>query len=44
LGPGESIRADPVGSAPMSAKAGIEVPVSRAEGDYERFERATEGI
>ncbi len=28
----------------MSAKAGIEVPVSRAEGDYERFERATEGI
>ena len=28
----------------MSVKAGIEAPVSRAEGDYERFERATEGI
>jgi D-serine deaminase-like pyridoxal phosphate-dependent protein len=28
----------------MSAKAGIEVPVSRTEGDYERLERATEGI
>jgi D-serine deaminase-like pyridoxal phosphate-dependent protein len=28
----------------MSAKAGIEVPVGRAEGDYERFERSTEGI
>ena len=28
----------------MSVKAGIEAPVSRAEGDYERFDRATEGI
>jgi D-serine deaminase-like pyridoxal phosphate-dependent protein len=28
----------------MSAKAGIEVPISRTEGDYEHLERATEGI
>lgn len=28
----------------MSAKGGIEAPVSRAESDYERLERATEGI
>ena len=28
----------------MSAKAGIEAPVSRAESDHERLERATEGI
>jgi D-serine deaminase-like pyridoxal phosphate-dependent protein len=28
----------------VSAKAGIEAPVGRAEGDYERLERATEGI
>ena len=28
----------------MSAKAGIEAPVSRAGSDYERLERATEGI
>jgi D-serine deaminase-like pyridoxal phosphate-dependent protein len=28
----------------MSVKAGMEAPVGRAEGDYKRFERATEGI
>ena len=28
----------------MSARAGIEAPVSRAGSDYERLERATEGI
>src|SRR5687768_5590926 len=28
----------------VSAKAGIEAPVSRAGSDYERLERATEGI